>query len=98
MVHDDLLKVKVKSKYTGIDRKGIVKILNMKAFGPFGKINVQLGIDSVYKHAFGQVGNYLMEKSHKFYLSDGSIKVKAKLEGVDAAAITNGPNKKKEDY
>lgn len=89
MVHDDLLKMKVKSKYTGISRKGIIKILNMKAFGSFGKVSVQIGVDSVYKHAFGQVGNYLMEKPYKFYVGDGSIKVKTKIEGIDAAISNN---------
>lgn len=61
----------------------------MKVFGSFGKVNVQLGIDSAYKHAFGQVGNYLMEKPYRFYVSDGSIKVETKLEGIDTTAINN---------
>ena len=95
MVHDDLLKLKVKSKYTGIGRKGIIKILNMKGFGSLGKLNVQLGIDSVYKHAFGQVGNYLMEKPYKFYVNDGNIKLETKIEGIDTNGINNDMNKKK---
>ena len=60
MVHDDLLKIKVKSRYTGTTKKGILRILNIKSSGSFGKINVLISVDSASKHSMGQIGNYLI--------------------------------------
>lgn len=60
MVHDDLMKLKVKSRYTGSTKKGILRILNIKSSGSFGKINVLISIDSTIKHAMGQIGNFLL--------------------------------------
>ena len=60
MVHDDLMKLKVKSRYTSNTKKGILRIMNIKSSGSFGKINVLISIDSAIKHAMGQIGNYLI--------------------------------------
>jgi hypothetical protein len=60
MVHDDLMKLKVKSRYTGTTKKGILRIMNIKSSGSVGKISVFFSIDSAIKHAMGQIGNYLM--------------------------------------
>lgn len=83
MVHDNLLKLKVKSRFTGIIKKGILRLINVKCTGSFGKIAVSISSDSVYKHMVGQIGNYLLEKSYSFYINEGSIKIKAKIETFD---------------
>lgn len=36
MVHDDLCKLKVKSKYTGDSKRGLLKLVNIKCVGGFG--------------------------------------------------------------
>lgn len=79
MVHDNLLKLKVKSRFTGIIKKGILRLINAKCTGSFGKIAVSVSTDSVYRHMVGQMGNYLLEKSYSFYVGEGNIKIKAKI-------------------
>ncbi len=68
MIHDDLLKFKVKSRSTGTIKKGILKIINMKCTGPFGQSQVSITVDSINKQAVGQIGNYLMDKNISFYV------------------------------
>ena len=60
MAHDNLLKLKVKSRFTGIIKKGVLRLINVKCTGSFGKIAVSISSDSVHKHMVGQIGNYLL--------------------------------------
>lgn len=77
------MKLKVRSKFTGIIKKGILRLINVKCTGSFGKIAVYISSDSVYKHMVGQIGNYLLDKSYSFYVDEGNIKIKAKIETFD---------------
>ena len=61
MVHDDLLKLKFKTKYIGDFKKGILKLINIRCKGPTaGKVSASITIDSVAFKWTGQIGNYLM--------------------------------------
>jgi hypothetical protein len=57
-----------------------------------------MSVDSVGKNVVGQIGNYLMEKPFTFYVGEGNIKIKVKLEGVDSSSLPIDPSKAKEDY
>lgn len=60
MVHDSLLKFTVKSRFQGVVKRGILKIINLKCMGPMGKVETAISVDSTSRLVVGQVGNYLL--------------------------------------
>jgi hypothetical protein len=97
MVHDDLLRLKVKSRYTGNSRRRILSIVNVKCIGSFGKVHVAITADSISRHMVGQIGNYLLEKSYRFYVNEGNIKIKTKIEAASANPSKGTSDKGNED-
>jgi hypothetical protein len=80
MVHDDLLKLKIKSKYTGDFKKGILKLINIRCKGAaIGKVSASIIIDSVGCRWTGQIGNYLMERNNMYYVNQGFVQIKVAL-------------------
>lgn len=79
MVHDDLMQLKVKGKYVGDNKRGILKIINIRCIGQFGKALVGVGIDSVFLNSFGQINNFMLLKPYRFYISEGHAELKITL-------------------
>ena len=69
MVHDNLFKIKVKTKYIGNVPSGLLKIINIKTTGTFGKVHASLAIDEALINVSGTKGNYLLERPYVFHIA-----------------------------
>ena len=82
MVHDSLCVFKITSKMSGELTHCYLKTANLKCVGTFGDAQVNMTIDGVSLIGNGLVGNYLLEKGYKFYVSEGRVSIKADLSNL----------------